>query len=100
MWRIKKADPVLGCMGVFWLGRLWLEFISYWMNQRNVSLLTKMLEPPFHALNVYIYNNDKTEIALFFRSIYNVTVTIYSLLSMLLMDIRISFNRHNYLIHI
>ncbi len=86
IWRIKKTDPVLCCMGVFWLGRLWLEFISYWMNQRNVSLLTKMLEPPFHPLNLYIYNNDMTEIALFLESISNVTVTIYNLLSMQLMD--------------
>lgn len=99
---LKKADPVLCCMGVFWLGWLWLEFISYWMNQRNVSLLTKMLESPFHPLNLYIYNYDETGIARFLESISNVTVTIYNLIYLChwWTVLHISFSRDNYFTYI
>lgn len=42
IWRMKKKSFRTALPGCFWLGWLWLhcEFISYWMNWRNATLLT------------------------------------------------------------
>lgn len=51
IWRIKKSEgcSVAYCAAwlFFWLGWLWLEFISYWMDRRNSVLFDTDIRKPF-----------------------------------------------------